>query len=59
MLDGRMNAVSVPKLVHGVDCEARRLSSILNAFPYASLSLWRVATIFGAFSVCTIKVQTN
>src|SRR6266568_2920059 len=33
--DGNSNAVSVPKLVHGTGCEARRLSPILSAFPYS------------------------
>src|SRR6185369_482773 len=37
--DVNWDAVSVPKLVHGTRCEARRLSPILSAFPYRSLAL--------------------
>src|SRR6185369_15931936 len=35
-LGWEFNAVSMPKLVHGTGCEARRLSPILSAFPYRS-----------------------
>jgi hypothetical protein len=38
MLDGVSNAVFVPKLVHGAGRKARRLSPILMAFPYTTLS---------------------